>query len=137
MFKQETTKILFHRQLKKVKFLFIDGVEMMTAEAANKLSDFMNQYKGLANDPACGCCGMKLLFGGAIVVQVTGQREISKLPTWYSGEIRTALYPFFGEPTHIDLPPPYTATATDSEAFDKLKDIELLGKEFKNNQLLY
>jgi hypothetical protein len=104
---------------------------MMTAEARNKLSDFMNQYKGLANNPACGCCGMKLLFGGAIVVQIHGQRENSLLPNYFSGDIRTVTYPFFGEPTHIDLPPPYTVTATDSEAFDKLKDVELLGKAFE------
>jgi hypothetical protein len=111
----------------------------MTAEAAHKLSDFMNQYKGLANNPACGCCGMKLLFGGAIVVQIVGQRKLCKMDYWYAGEnpIRTAMYPFFGEPTHIYLPPPYTATATDSEAFDTLKDIEMFGKSFENNNTLY
>jgi hypothetical protein len=122
----------FFRRLKKVKFLFIDGVELLTKEAAHKLSDFMNLHKGLANQPPCGVCGMKLLFGGAMVVQIAGQRTKCLLDNWYKGEspIRTALYPFFGVPTHKDLPPPYTAPATDSEAYDKFKDIEMQGEIF-------
>jgi hypothetical protein len=110
--------------------IFIEGCEMLSADAAQKLSRSLNLSKNIDGSVPCDVCCAKPYFGNCIVVLVFGDRPEGSEKTY----MQTADYlrgAFYGFPDNTPArrdPPPYIAPATTSEAFDKFKDLEMAGE---------
>jgi hypothetical protein len=103
---------------------------MLTRQAAQKLSEYLNHARGLHVMPDCDVCDSKPIFGGSLVVMVQGGRMPCMADPYVNTEdaCRSVVYKYTGIPERRDQPPPYTAAATDNEAFDRTKALEMSGE---------
>lgn len=115
--------------LAKTKVIFIDGYELMTECEGYKFSSALNKANNISNGSRCNVCDNELMFGGAVVVFIYGDRTMCREDAFSIApdSLRMAVYKFTGDPEEW-IVPSYTAPATTSEAFDKIKDLEMSGK---------
>jgi hypothetical protein len=118
----------FHRDLKDVEVIFIIGGELLTAHAAYKFSEAVNIARKEKTPQDCGMCGMKPLFGGALVIILCGDTTPCRERSFFDTKdgSRSAAYRYTGRlPEWTEPPPPYVAPATQDEDFDQVKAIEM------------
>lgn len=123
----------FPRVVEQTKMVIIEGAELLTTQAYDKMSDIYNAIKKI-DVTECEMSDAKPIFGGVVVLFIVGGRVLPYKDAFFTthASVRSIFYEFDGRPYDNVALPFYTAPITDNEAHDALKAIDMAGEHFNN-----